>query len=132
MEISITVYMCQIFWGLAIYFVKMSILALYLRLFPNKGLRISVFVCMAFLTLSVLVLIPLVIWQCNPIYASWQLDSRHHARCLSLSGVAYANAAINIATEMTIFVIPLPVVRKLQIKRAKAISLYVLFGAGLL
>ncbi|KAJ5190348.1 uncharacterized protein N7498_009333 [Penicillium cinerascens] len=125
-------YMCQIFWGLAIYFVKMSILALYLRLFPNKGLRLAVFLCMGFVTLSVVILIPLVIWQCNPIAASWELDARHHAKCLSLSGVAYANAAVNIATEITILIIPLPVIRKLQINRAKAISLYVLFGAGLL
>ncbi|KAJ5999602.1 hypothetical protein N7481_000011 [Penicillium waksmanii] len=110
----------------------MSILALYLRLFPNKSLRISVFTCMGFLSVSVLILIPMVIWQCNPIYASWQLDARNHARCLSISGVAYANAAINIATELTIVAIPLPVLRKLQVKRGKAISLYVLFGAGLL
>lgn len=124
--------MCPIFWGLAIYFVKMSILALYLRLFPNKKLRMAVFACMGFLTLSVLILTPMVIWQCNPIYASWHLGAREDAYCLSLSGVAYANAAINIVTELMIFAIPLPILRKLQIRPVRAIALYVLFGAGLL
>ncbi|OJJ35395.1 hypothetical protein ASPWEDRAFT_40591 [Aspergillus wentii DTO 134E9] len=110
----------------------MSLLALYLRIFPNRSLRLAVFICMAILTLSVLITVPMAIWQCNPISATWRVTERRHAHCLSLRQVAYANAGVNIATELAVFIIPIPVLRKLQTTPGKKIALYVLLGMGVL
>ena len=73
----------------------------------------------------------MVIWQCNPIFAAWQLDLKN-AHCLNISDVAYANAAVNIATEAIILVLPLPMLHTLRIAGKKKVALYALIGGGLL
>lgn len=87
---------------------------------------------MGCLILSVVILLPMAIWQCDPIPATWTLDFKD-ARCLSITKVAYANAGINIATEVAILVLPLPMLHTLQIQGTlRKIGLYALFGVGLL
>ena len=124
-------YMCQIFWALVIYFVKMSIRALYIRIFPNHIFYRYCIATMILVTISVLIIIPMVIWQCNPMDAIWDLQ-RKNAQCLSLSGVAYANAAVNIATEVVILILPLPLLLKLRVSMSSKVALFALFGCGIL
>lgn len=109
----------------------MSILWLYMRVFPVANFHRYFIATMVFVTVSVVILLPMVIWRCVPIDAIWNLD-RNNARCLSISGVAYANAGVNIATEVAILILPLPILQKLHISVSKKIALYALFGAGVL
>lgn len=124
-------YMCQIFWALVIYFVKMSILALYIRIFPNHIFYRYCIATMILVTISVLIIIPMVIWQCNPMDAIWDLQ-RKNAYCLSLSGVAYANAAVNMATEVVVLILPIPLLLKLRVSMPSKVALFALFGCGIL
>lgn len=109
----------------------MSILCLYIRIFPDGDFQKYVISTMAFVTLSITILIPMIVWQCNPIHAIWDLK-RSRAHCLSVSGVAYANAAVNIATEVAILILPWPLLCTLHLSISKKIALFALFGAGLL
>lgn len=86
---------------------------------------------MVFTTVAVLILVPMAIWQCVPIHAIWDLK-REDARCLSLSGVAYASAGVNIATELAVLILPLPLLRRLRATVAQKVALYALFGCGIL
>ncbi|KAJ1713699.1 hypothetical protein NYO67_4095 [Aspergillus flavus] len=52
----------------------MSILLLYLRIFPITLFRRFDFLCIAFLTISLLVTTPMVIWQCKPFRAAWDYN----------------------------------------------------------
>ena len=129
---SLSDYVSQIFWLAVIYFIKMSILFLYLRIFPEIPLfRKCVIATMVFVTVAVLILVPMDIWQCVPIYAIWDLK-REDARCLSVSGVAYASAGVNIVTELAILILPLPLLRTLRASIAQKVGLYGLFGCGIL
>lgn len=83
------------------------------------------------MTIALVILLPMVIWQCVPIDATWNLQ-RENAQCLSISGIAYANAAVNLATEVAILVLPLPLLQRLRVSISKKIALYALFGAGVL
>lgn len=114
-----------------IYFIKLSILWLYLRIFPKGVFHRWVIATMVFITLSVVILIPMVIWQCVPISATWDLN-RNNAQCLSISGVAYANAGVNVATEIAILILPIPLVYKIRVSRSTKFALYALFSAGVL
>lgn len=126
------VYMCQIWWAIQVFWIKLSILCLYLRIFPSKRFRVYVFIVMGCILVALLILLPMDIWQCNPIHTSWTLDFKE-AYCLSLTNVAYANAAINIATEVAILVLPLPMLHTLPIQStSRKIGLYSLIGAGIL
>ncbi|KAJ5691369.1 hypothetical protein N7488_012104 [Penicillium malachiteum] len=86
---------------------------------------------MIFVTLSVVILTPMAIWQCVPISAIWSFN-RGDARCLSISGVAYASAAVNIATEVIILILPVPLLRTLRTSTTQKIALYMLFGCGII
>lgn len=124
-------YLAEIFYCLVIYFIKMSILFLYIRIFPETKSHRYFIATMVFVTVAIIILLPMVIWQCVPINAIWDLN-RNNARCLSVPGVAYANAAVNIATEIAILVLPIPLLRRLRVSTSKKIALYALFGAGIL
>ena len=124
-------YMCQIFWALVIYFIKMSILALYIRIFPHHVFYRYCIATMILVTISVLIIVPMVIWQCNPMDAIWNLQ-RKNASCLSLAGVAYANAGVNIATEVVVLILPVPLLLKLRVSMSSKLALFALFGCGIL
>ncbi|KAJ5465175.1 uncharacterized protein N7458_000861 [Penicillium daleae] len=131
-HLALWYYLSQIFWLVVIYFIKMSILFLYLRIFPEIPLfRRCVMGTMVFTTVAVLILVPMAIWQCVPIHAIWDLK-REDARCLSISGVAYASAGVNIATELAVLILPLPLLRRLRATVAQKVALYALFGCGIL
>lgn len=124
-------YMCQIFWALVIYFIKMSILALYIRIFPHHVFYRYCIATMILVTISVLIIVPMIIWQCNPMDAIWNLQ-RKNASCLSLAGVAYANAGVNIATEVVVLILPVPLLLKLRVSMSSKVALFALFGCGIL
>ncbi|CEJ55395.1 hypothetical protein PMG11_01657 [Penicillium brasilianum] len=125
-------YLCQIFWLVVIYFIKMSILFLYLRIFPEIRLfRNCVIATMVFTTVAIIIIVPMDIWQCVPVHAIWELK-REDARCLNISGVAYASAGVNIATEIAVLILPLPLLRRLRTGIAQKVGLYALFGCGIL
>ncbi|KAE8389639.1 hypothetical protein BDV23DRAFT_184240 [Aspergillus alliaceus] len=124
-------YLCMILWPCTIFFIKLSILFLYLRIFPHRTFKVMVYISMGILTLSFLVLMPMAIWQCNPIHAVWDFDIKN-AHCLSISNIAYANAAVNIATEIMIFILPLPVLRTLHVPSKKKMALCSIFGIGVI
>ncbi|KAE8346970.1 hypothetical protein BDV24DRAFT_157965 [Aspergillus arachidicola] len=124
-------YMCQVFWPFTIFFVKMSILLLYLRIFPIVLFRRCDFLCIAFLIISLLVTTPMVIWQCKPFRAAWDYDI-DNPRCLKIATIAYANASLNIITEVSILILPLPVLRTLHVSRRKKIALISVFSVGVI
>ncbi|KAE8137998.1 hypothetical protein BDV38DRAFT_282606 [Aspergillus pseudotamarii] len=122
-------YMCQVFWPFTVFFVKMSILLLYLRIFPIALFRRVNFLCIGFLIASFLVTTPMAIWQCRPLRAAWDYDI-DNARCLNIASVAYANASLNIITEVLILILPFPVLRTLHVSRRKKVALISVFSVG--
>ena len=70
------------------------------------------------------------IFQCNPIRAGWDFFLKGH--CASLQDIAIATGALNILTDLTIVLVPIPVVLKLHLKPAKIIGLLMMFSTGFL
>ncbi|KAJ6104409.1 hypothetical protein N7523_010729 [Penicillium sp. IBT 18751x] len=130
-ELFIWYYLAEIFYCVEIYFIKMSILCLYVRIFPETNSHRYFIITMVLLTISVLILVPMIIWQCVPIHSIWDLH-RSDARCLDVIGLAYANAGVNLATEIAIFILPLPLLQKLRVSKSKKAALYAIFGTGIL
>ncbi|KKY22298.1 putative integral membrane protein [Phaeomoniella chlamydospora] len=124
-------YLCEIFWSTSTFFIKLSILFFYLRIFPLRPFRWAVIGCMIFLVLSFLIATFLDIFQCLPVSATWTLHFAN-AQCINVAQAGYANAGTNIATEIAIIIVPIPVVRTLKLTGRKKASLYLLFGAGIL
>ena len=74
---------------------------------------------------------PMTVFQCTPIRAIWDKDVKN-ARCLSVASLGLANAACNIATDVAILILPIPMLQTIQVSGRKKFELYALFGIGIL
>ena len=109
--------------------VKTSVLCLYGRLFGVKGwftillLWIGIFVW-AYSIAGILV----VIFQCHPINAAWDLAIR--GNCINLPLAAIGVGGINCAVDIITLCLPIPLVWQLQMKRKWKIQLIGIFLLG--
>jgi hypothetical protein len=110
--------------------VKISILLQYRRIFTTPSMQRATAIALIIIGawgITVVVMLSLV---CVPIQFLW--DKSIHGHCLPLLPAYYAPASINIATDFATWVLPLPVIKSLQLpKRQKAILMFI-FGLGFL
>ncbi|KAL6234812.1 hypothetical protein BDW75DRAFT_230815 [Aspergillus navahoensis] len=112
--------------------VKWSMLMLYLRLFPNRGLRIAVFVTLTCTLLWGAGAFFILLFSCRPISHYWNSwDGEHEGRCLSHDTILLAHSTINIILDVAITIIPMPIVLKLHMPLGKRLAVLVMFGVGL-
>ena len=72
------------------------------------------------------------VFQCMPVSAGWTLQHGPDAKCVKLSIVAISGAAFNVLSEIAIFILPMPVLRTLQLQWRKKVGVVVLLGLGLM
>lgn len=65
--------------------------------------------------------------MCVPVQAFWGDGT---GRCMDRLAFWFSNAALNIATDIIIVVIPIPLIRTLQISRKQKIALIMVFAVG--
>ncbi|KAE8441494.1 hypothetical protein EG329_004882 [Mollisiaceae sp. DMI_Dod_QoI] len=114
----------------ALTMVKISILLQYRRIFTVTSMQRATGIALLIIGawgITVLVMLSLI---CVPIQALW--DQSVKGQCLSLLPAYYAPAAINIATDFTTWVLPLPVIKSLQLPRRQKFMLMFIFGLGFL
>lgn len=68
------------------------------------------------------------VFDCRPIEGFWKLNIP--SVCVPSLPMWYVNAAGNIATDVIIFALPIPVVWKLQMPRTQRLSLVGVFCLG--
>lgn len=68
------------------------------------------------------------IFGCKPIQAFWTL--KHPFKCLDQFTVWFFNGAMNILTDLSIIVLPMPVIRKLNLPRRQKQALIGIFAIG--
>ncbi|KAI0423439.1 hypothetical protein F5Y09DRAFT_327349 [Xylaria sp. FL1042] len=110
---------------------KAPILFLYIQIFGVKAwLRIVSYITLAFTFLWLLGWNIWLLYESVPrglITPTFLADSAHSG---SVAGVA--SGAVGLAADIVIFLIPIPVIWKLHLPRAKKIGLFVVFLTGLL
>ncbi|KAF7876408.1 hypothetical protein EAF04_001500 [Stromatinia cepivora] len=122
----------SLFYGPMLFFAKSAILLLYLRAFrPKRWLRIGVYITLG-------VLLP-VYWMNVGMGIAWCMP--HHGdpwalpvlvNCNHLATPGFVQAGVNIAADLAIFFLPLPIILKLQMPRSKKIALCGVFATGIL
>lgn len=111
-------------------FTKFSILFQYIRIFPARSFRLACYVVMAIVaTYSSWAIISGYV-NCVPVAKFWNHDLPGH--CLSFEAVWFFNASMNIATDVTLLVLPMPLLFKLQLPRMQKIALIGVFAIGIL
>jgi len=111
-------------------FTKFSILFQYIRIFPARSFRLACYVVMAIVaTYSSWAIVSGYV-NCVPVAKFWNHDLPGH--CLSFEAVWFFNASMNIATDVTLLVLPMPLLFKLQLPRTQKIALIGVFAIGIL
>lgn len=70
-----------------------------------------------------------IIFQCIPIEYNWDttIDGGH---CINIGQFALVTSILNVLTDVTILILPLPLVQKIQVTPQKRRGLMLLFALG--
>lgn len=116
-------------YSAAAMFIKLSLLAFYLRLAPNNRIFIILVYVMIFVSIGFgLGSILTAGLQCIPISMLWDITVK--GKCVDINKFYFANAGLNIFTDLMIYGLPIPTLWKLRLPVVQRVGLCVVLGLG--
>ncbi|KAL8908906.1 MAG: hypothetical protein Q9171_005249 [Xanthocarpia ochracea] len=109
-------------------FPKLSILALYLRIFTTKPYRYATYAIAVFLGLIWLASFILAFAECTPFQYSWDKSIQGH--CINYFITFRLIGGLNVLNDVAILILPLPVIWGLQTSTNQKIGLTITFLTG--
>lgn len=123
-------YVTVVFYTASLLFLKVTLLLQYYRIFSVQTYRriyIGAIVLVSCWGISQLLI---GIFMCTPIAGFW--DKSLNPKCIPNFPQYYINAAGNIITDIMVFVLPMPVIKHLNLPQRQRILLYGIFSIGFL
>lgn len=114
----------------AIASVKISILLLYLRIFPGPRFRQIVWAVGCFVMCCCITQTFLIMFQCRPVQAAWNIHVK--GDCLPLSLTYVVLGSLNALTDIIALCLPMPLLWRLKTDRTRKLQLIGTFGLGTL
>ena len=119
------------FFGPATFFAKASILLLYLRLFaPKNQFRYTVWCMMGFMFVLYFCYIAVNAGLCAPRPGQSWLFPGVLQKCQRQETYAIIQGACNVAIDILILAMPVPVIMRLRMKKGRKIWILAVFGTG--
>jgi hypothetical protein len=119
-----------------LFMVKLSILVFYLSFATSKTFKVVVHITIVLVTTMSASMILVVALQCpkKPLLALSPgiLIDRGRIHCFDLRIVFYWQAGFNMISDLVILVLPMPLLCRLHMRKAKRLSLLAVFSVGLL
>ena len=113
-------YIEQYIYQLVIVVTKISIVLLYLRIFPSNASRRFEYISWTIIAGLAAYLLGFWIFfaaNCRPLSYFWnQWDGEHEGSCPGTENALYTNSALNIFFDLVVFFLPVPQIMSLQIK----------------
>ncbi|KAH7122366.1 hypothetical protein B0J11DRAFT_569185 [Dendryphion nanum] len=116
-------------YNLSLSTTKASILLLYLRIFQIRKFRIVCGTMLGFVGLYGLWTFVGSIFLCFPINFFWD-KTVQGGKCLDQQVIWFTNSTVNIVQDVLILLLPMPVLRKLEIPTAQKKALMLVFALG--
>ncbi|RJE18659.1 integral membrane protein [Aspergillus sclerotialis] len=107
---------------------KFSILFQYLRIFPGRAFRLACYIVMLIVGLYSTWAFVSGYLNCVPVAKFWDHSIPGH--CLSFEALWFFNAGMNIATDVTLMILPMPLLSQLQLPRMQKLALMGVFAVG--
>ncbi|KAI5921680.1 hypothetical protein F4810DRAFT_712297 [Camillea tinctor] len=117
-----------VFYNACLLFAKLTFLTQYYRVLTIKKMQIVLVIAMVVIGMWGASQVFLAIFLCNPVAGFW--DSSPDARCIPTPLEWYINATGNIVTDITIFILPMPVLGHLNLPKAQRVMLIGIFSLG--
>ncbi|KAH6949727.1 hypothetical protein BKA56DRAFT_606817 [Ilyonectria sp. MPI-CAGE-AT-0026] len=110
---------------------KHSLLFFYLHVFPAQPIRRILWGTIVLNTAYMFTFIIVGIFSCKPIGYLWtRWDGEHQGKCVDINAVAWAHAAISVALDVWVLVIPLSQLMHLKLDWRKKIGVGLMFSVG--
>lgn len=106
---------------------KTAILVQYKRVFATRTFQIWCWVAIGIIVTYTIVTIFTSIFICVPVSSFWTLEE---GRCINRFASWFANAAVNLVTDLLIIILPMPMIRRLKLQRRQKIALMSIFAIG--
>ncbi|KAH6668361.1 hypothetical protein B0J14DRAFT_452413, partial [Halenospora varia] len=124
-----SLYIAESFYVITLAATKISVLLLYLRIFPHRSFRTATSATIGMIALSTTIIFFMTVFSCHPVAFFWNRDIRG-GTCMDVNKLAYANSAMSIIQDLLIVILPLPVLVKLNMGRKKKIGVGFMFAVG--
>jgi hypothetical protein len=109
----------------------MSFVFLYLDIFPTPKFKMICHIVNASIVAAMIAFVGTTIFQCTPIPFFWDRTIAG-GHCIDTAAFWYGHAGWNTAVDLLVLVLPLPVIRSLQMGQNQKIALLGVFGLGAL
>ena len=119
-----------VLWASATTAVKLSLLLLYTRLFSLRRFRTAAYSVMPFVLGWWLSVLLEELLFCRSLPYNW--DKEINGSCANLSAAYLAAGILDLLTDISVFVLPIPVVLNLHLPLKSRIALIATFCVGLL
>lgn len=124
-------YFTIVTYNIGLGLIKMAILLQYYRLFAMKMRKVTIFVMVVIGSWATAMVFQS-IFSCTPIQGFWDKKMEPKAHCIPDLPRWYIDAAGNIASDLVIFALPIPVLWSLQLPKVQRLSLIGVFCLGFL
>lgn len=128
-DASKLLYISIIVYNLGLLVVKDSILYQYLRFFVTKSYRRAAWGLIIFITTVGFVMILTSCVSCLPIPYYWDRSVKG-GHCIDLMAFWFSFSSFNIVTDLAVWLLPMPVLKNLQLPRKQKMSLIGVFALG--
>lgn len=122
-------YTCQVAYVIHQTLPKISMLLLYLRIFPSPRFACITKLAIAWMICHTLVFLFIVIFQCTPISLLWS-QTTAAGKCLDRMTIVYIGAGLSIAEDLVIMFLPIHELKTLNLPRRKRIAICFVFALG--
>ncbi|GFP60236.1 satratoxin biosynthesis SC1 cluster protein 4 [Trichoderma asperellum] len=119
-----------VFWSLSLGLTKMSILALYTKIFSIRSFILISQACAVFVIIWAMVLFIGAFVICTPVEFNWDKFSTV-GTCGNIRMLWAVTGGLNIFSDLVIMLLPMPYLYGLTLQMYKKIGLMVTFGIGL-
>lgn len=123
------------FYIMFVWLTKISILFLYLRLFPDPKFRYIVKITIILCCMAAISFLVGSTMRCRPIEFSWTFwDNEHVGRCTNIlySAQGWPHLAVNVIADLCVLLLPLPTLWKLNLAWEKKLGVMSMFSVGAL
>lgn len=108
---------------------KMAVLDLYLHIFIDRWSRLTIRLLQVVLMVNLIVNEAVVISQCQPVAALWDPNILG-GWCHDIQQHFFWVALPNIVTDVVILILPIPLIRKVQVSRNVKTGMFLTFLVG--
>lgn len=121
-------YASQPFYIMAVFCTKLSLVVLYLRIWPRmKGERWTLFHSLCWIMIFVLIGTAIgatlaMIFACHPFSNAWRYANRAMGTCTDRVAGAYAYGGLNIVYDIIVIALPVPRLMKLKVSMRQKIG----------